>query len=311
MLPVDSDEEPFPLVQGEFDEGYARFSPDGRWVAYISNESGRYELYLTRFPNGEGKWQLTSEGADWLIGWKGDGTEMYYLDTSTRICRVGIELGDEVAMGEPSCLFETTSFNTWASDPSGERFIVGVPEVVQAGWPITLIANWQPERAPGQTRRTKTGAAGINFCTVRDAPNATSALSGRGTLGGEEARETMSEAQIPQEDRTLAMLAHLSGLAGYIIPFGGILVPVIIWMTKKENRVIAAIAKQAIFLNVAVFVCGLAFLALFFTVILIPVSFIGWFALGLIALILPIVGAVKASDGEYYSYPVVGSRVQH
>ena len=57
---------------------------------------------------------------------------------------------------------------------------------------------------------------------------------------------------IEARDRTLAMLTHLSGLAGYIIPLGGILVPVIIWFVKKDDRVIAAIAKQAIMLNVAV-----------------------------------------------------------
>jgi dipeptidyl aminopeptidase/acylaminoacyl peptidase len=67
IVPLDGDD-PFKLVGTEFDEGYARFSTDGRWLAYISNESGRYELYLTRFPDGEGKWQLSVEGADWLVG---------------------------------------------------------------------------------------------------------------------------------------------------------------------------------------------------------------------------------------------------
>lgn len=123
----------------------------------------------------------------------------------------------------------------------------------------------------------------------------------------------MSEAQqvktmISPDDRTLAMLTHLSGLSGYIIPLGGILVPIIIWFVKKDNRVIASIAKQAILLNVAIFVCVLAFGLLALTVILIPVSILAWAALGLIAIILPIVGAVKASDGEYYTYPVIGSQ---
>jgi len=112
---------------------------------------------------------------------------------------------------------------------------------------------------------------------------------------------------IQAQDRTLAMLTHLSGLAGYIIPLGGILVPVIIWVVKKDDRVIASIAKQAIMLNVAVFVCGIALALLILTVILIPVTLLGWAVLGLIAVILPIIGAVKASEGEYYTYPVIGS----
>ena len=118
---------------------------------------------------------------------------------------------------------------------------------------------------------------------------------------------TQTTTVIEAQDRTLAILTHLSGLAGYIIPLGGILVPIIIWVVKSDDRVIAAIAKQAVLLNVAVFVCGIALALLMLTVILIPVTFLGWAVLGLIAVILPIVGAVKASDGEYYTYPVVGS----
>jgi len=114
--------------------------------------------------------------------------------------------------------------------------------------------------------------------------------------------------QIAPEDRTLAMMTHLSGLAGYIVPGGGIIVPIVIWFAKSENKTIAAIAKQAILLNVAVFVCILALIALALTVILIPVSIIVGIGLGLAALVLPIVGAVKALDGEYYAYPVVGGR---
>jgi uncharacterized Tic20 family protein len=118
---------------------------------------------------------------------------------------------------------------------------------------------------------------------------------------------TQATTVIQAEDRTLAMVTHPSGLAGYIIPLGGILVPIIIWIVKTDHRVIASIAKQAILLNIAVFVCGCALALLILTVILIPVVFMGWALLGLIAVILPIIGAVKASDGEYYTYPVVGS----
>ena len=117
-----------------------------------------------------------------------------------------------------------------------------------------------------------------------------------------------STGSIPPEDRTLAMLTHLSGLAGYIIPFGGIIVPIVIWFSKSENKAIAAIAKQAIILNIAIFVCALALGALALTIVLIPVSIVGWIVIGIAAIVLPIVGAVKASDGEYYSYPVVGTR---
>jgi len=111
---------------------------------------------------------------------------------------------------------------------------------------------------------------------------------------------------IAPEDRTLAALTHLSGLSGYIVPFGGILVPILIWMTKKDSPVIASIAKQAILLNLIVFLLFCAGAVAFVTVILIPVAVLAWIALGIAAVALPIIGAIRANDGRYYRYPVVG-----
>ena len=112
---------------------------------------------------------------------------------------------------------------------------------------------------------------------------------------------------IAPEDRTMAALTHLSGLAGYIIQFGGVLDPIIIWMMKKDVPVISAIARQAIILNVSVFVAVALTAILWITLILIPVVILFWCVIGLAAIVLPIVGALKAGDGVYYRYPVVGS----
>lgn len=113
---------------------------------------------------------------------------------------------------------------------------------------------------------------------------------------------------IPPEERTLAALTHLSGLAGYVIPLGGVLVPIIIWAVKSDSRIISSIAKQALLLNVIVFLLVGAGWLLFLTIILIPVAVLLWSLLGLVAVVLPIVGAIKAWDGTYYRYPVVGVR---
>jgi len=113
---------------------------------------------------------------------------------------------------------------------------------------------------------------------------------------------------IPQQDRTLAALTHLSGLAGWIVPFAGVLVPIIIWMVKKDDSpIISAIAKQAILLNVIVFAVVCVGIVLLLTIILIPAVILGWCVVGLAGIALPIVGAIKANDGLYYRYPVVGS----
>ena len=111
---------------------------------------------------------------------------------------------------------------------------------------------------------------------------------------------------IAPEERTLAALTHLSGLSGYIIPLGGVLVPIIIWAVKSDSRVISSIAKQALLLNLVVFALIAATALLWLTVILIPLVILFWVLLGLAAIALPIVGAIKALDGAYYRYPVVG-----
>jgi uncharacterized Tic20 family protein len=115
---------------------------------------------------------------------------------------------------------------------------------------------------------------------------------------------------ISQEERGLAIMTHLSGLAGYIIPLGGVVVPIIIWIVKKESAVISSIAKQALLLNVVIFVLGCAVSILLLTIILIPFVIVAYIVLGLVAIALPIIGAVKAAEGVYYKYPVVGVEPQ-
>jgi len=111
---------------------------------------------------------------------------------------------------------------------------------------------------------------------------------------------------IAPPERGMAAITHLAGLAGYIIPFGGAIVPIVIWIVKKDSAVISTIAKQALLLNVMVYVLIGASALLFLTIILIPLVILFWVVLGITALVLPIVGAIKASDGTYYRYPVVG-----
>jgi uncharacterized Tic20 family protein len=117
----------------------------------------------------------------------------------------------------------------------------------------------------------------------------------------------MSDIAIPPEDRALAAMTHLSGLAGYIIPFGGVLVPIVIWVVKKDAPMIAAIARQAILLNVVVFVLVIASFVFWLTIILIPLMAAVAMALGIAAVALPVIGAVKANGGVYFRYPMVGS----
>jgi hypothetical protein len=111
---------------------------------------------------------------------------------------------------------------------------------------------------------------------------------------------------VAPEDRGLAAITHLSGLAGYVIPLGGAIVPIVIWVAKKESPVIVGIAKQALLLNLIVFLLIAITAILWVTIILIPLVLLFWAFLGIVAIALPIVGAIKASQGIYYQYPVIG-----
>ncbi|MBD3869491.1 MAG: DUF4870 domain-containing protein [Acidobacteria bacterium] len=118
--------------------------------------------------------------------------------------------------------------------------------------------------------------------------------------------ETETTTVIGPNERGLAAFTHLSGLAGYIIPLGGVVVPIIIMVVKSDSKVISTIAKQAVWLNVAVFLAIALSAILMLTVILIPVVIVFWILLGLAAVALPVIGALKANDGVYYRYPWIG-----
>jgi len=111
---------------------------------------------------------------------------------------------------------------------------------------------------------------------------------------------------IHPEERTWAMLAHLSGLAGYLLPLGGVIVPIIMIYAKSESPVVSTLAKQALVLNVVVFLCALLCFLMVLTILLIPVAWLLGCCASLAAVALPIIGAIRAADGYYFRYPLVG-----
>jgi eukaryotic-like serine/threonine-protein kinase len=89
VLPLEGDRKPFPFLQTPFRENEGRFSPDGRWIAYRSNESGRPEVYVQTFPAGGGKWQVSTSGG-LLPQWRGDGREVFYTSTDRKLMAVDV-----------------------------------------------------------------------------------------------------------------------------------------------------------------------------------------------------------------------------
>ncbi|MEO1235173.1 MAG: DUF4870 domain-containing protein [Planctomycetota bacterium] len=105
---------------------------------------------------------------------------------------------------------------------------------------------------------------------------------------------------IPQEERTWAMLSHLSALAGYVIPFGSIIGPLVVWLIKKDTMpFVDEQGKESLNFQITVaiaFVCCIPLVFIIIGIFLI-------IALGIVALVLMIVAAVKANNGEHYKYP--------
>ena len=147
VLPLFGDRKPFPYLQTKFHEGNAAFSPDGRWVAYISDESGSFEVYLSPFPAGGGKYQVSQGGGD-QPEWKHDGSELYYLAPDGKLMEASVkENGAAVEIGAPRQLFQQSMAGTGPGErsycvaPDGKCFLVDkAPQ--GSSPPLTLVTNW-------------------------------------------------------------------------------------------------------------------------------------------------------------------------
>ena len=137
VLPIAGDRKPVQLTQTPFEEVNSRFSPDGRWIAYQSNETGRSEIYVQSIPDPTVKVQVSARGGVQPY-WRRDGRELFY-EADQRIMAVSIDLSaTTVRPGVPVALFQSTG-NWWPS-PDGQRFLIA--EETEPPAPITLLLNW-------------------------------------------------------------------------------------------------------------------------------------------------------------------------
>lgn len=154
LLPMQGDRKPIPYLLTPFNESEARFSPDGNWLAYMSDESGRMEVYVQTFPASGRKWQISSAGAR-FPKWSHDGRELFYISADQKLMSVPVKLGaagsGSFEAGVPVPLFDVASVpaNTrrYSYQPTadGRRFLLSAPatgEDSQAP-PITVELNWQ------------------------------------------------------------------------------------------------------------------------------------------------------------------------
>jgi hypothetical protein len=137
-----------PFLGGKASETNGMISPDGKWVAYASNDSGEWEIYVTTFPGAQGKWQV-SPGGGTEPRWRGDGKEIFYVDPKGMLIAVTVNTDGTFTTGAGSPLFQlhgrapisNTDLYTYDASKDGKRFLVNryvKPDHVE---PLTVVLN--------------------------------------------------------------------------------------------------------------------------------------------------------------------------
>jgi eukaryotic-like serine/threonine-protein kinase len=144
ILPVTGGEKPRPIVETDADETAPVFSPDGKWLCYLSPESGRSELYVVPVSDSRGKWQVSTAGAAGG-GFSGRGLEIFFGDIATNMA-TAVELKPSakgLEIGSPRPLFKVNStFTALAVSHDGKRFLLAVPPGPAEPSRVGLVSNW-------------------------------------------------------------------------------------------------------------------------------------------------------------------------
>ncbi len=126
------------------------FSPDGKWVAYASNDSGRWEVYVTSFPEAHGRWQVSNAGGE-QPKWRGDGKELFYLGEDARLMAAPVKTGAGFDVGKAVALFQTNPKETAATSeqftydvtPDGQSILVNTMVTGEQVQPMTVVLHWR------------------------------------------------------------------------------------------------------------------------------------------------------------------------
>ena len=154
-LPLDGDRKPFEVVRTDFNEGLGQFSPDGKWVAYESDKTGRLEIYLRPFPGPGHDVRVSTDGGS-QARWNPNGKELFYVAADDPLMAVPIRFAADqksVEPGAPVKLFVTNVGSTailkyrqqYMVSPDGQSFVMNSVAGDASASPITVILNWKPK----------------------------------------------------------------------------------------------------------------------------------------------------------------------
>ena len=146
-VPLSDDRNAFPVIQSQYDVYAPALSPDGKWLAYESRESGRPEICVIPFFHGTGKWEVSSAGGV-QPRWRRDGRELFYISTDNKIMSAEItEQGSSLLIGEVQSLFQVNPVpfaggSNYDVTGDGKKFVVASLAASQVSEPLTLVVNW-------------------------------------------------------------------------------------------------------------------------------------------------------------------------
>jgi Tol biopolymer transport system component len=152
MLPVQGERaegrKPMPIASGSFNESDGRFSPDVRYVAYVSDESGRNEVYVQTFPPAEGKWQVSAGGGT-RPRWRRDGRELFFLASEGTLMSVAIQQSGPAALrlGVPEALTSLREGGDFEISPDGRRILARTALRRPGDNQLQVVLNWAAELA--------------------------------------------------------------------------------------------------------------------------------------------------------------------
>ena len=157
ILPLFGDRKRFPFLQSDFNKGAPSFSPDGRWIAYISDESGARQVYVASFPDPSTRLQVSNQGGLAPV-WRPDGKQLFYASLGGQLTSVGvISKGSTLQLESPEPLFRPSGgmlFGGWLGlgtgtlpfdiSRDGQRFLIATSGNAEPS-PITVVVNWDAE----------------------------------------------------------------------------------------------------------------------------------------------------------------------
>ena len=139
------------MIGTKYTDGEPAFSPDGRWLAYLSNESGRSEIYVVPVDDLSRKWQVSTEGGRYPI-WSPSGGEIFFADLESRVMAVPVRGANDLEFGIPRMLFhmpeQPTPFGAFdfagfSVAPDGQRFLLHhAPDRGRISDSLVLVQNW-------------------------------------------------------------------------------------------------------------------------------------------------------------------------